>query len=271
MGVDRHFPGRLLGAAAVPPVLLGAHLRTAGAVVLAYHDIGPDGSDATSYLLPARTFRRHLDAVCRWGLHLVDLGELTRAFLEGESLDGMAAVTFDDACSGLPRYALPVLQDLGVPATVFAVSGALGATPTWAPPGTRTMTADELGDVARAGLRVGSHTRSHRDLLSLDDAALDAELVGSRTDLEDIVGRSVDHVAYPFGHHDDGVRAGARRAGYEAGFTFLNGRIDAGVDRYRLPRLTMSGGHHRVRLAYHLARPASSWPDHQLDRVAAAM
>ncbi|HUF84538.1 MAG TPA: hypothetical protein VMQ81_08110, partial [Acidimicrobiia bacterium] len=75
---------------------------------------------------------------------------------------------------------------------------------------------------------------------------------------------------YPFGHHDDGVRAVARRVGYRAGFTFLNGRVEGGLDRYRLPRLTMYEGHTRAMLAYHLARPASSWPDHQVDRVAAA-
>jgi peptidoglycan/xylan/chitin deacetylase (PgdA/CDA1 family) len=270
MGADRRIRGRLVGALAVPAVLLGARLRAAGAVVFAYHDIGPDESEATSYVLPARMFRRHLEAVRRWGLRLVDLGELTGALVEGRRLDGMVAVTFDDACSGVPQHALPILQDLGVPATVFAVSGALGADPAWAPPGTRTMTADELGELARAGLRIGSHTRNHPDLLALDEAALDSELAGSRADLEDIVGGPVDHLAYPFGHHDEHVRAAARRAGYKAGFTFLDGRVETGLDEYRLPRLTMYGGHHRVRLAYHLARPSSSWPDHQLDRVAAA-
>jgi peptidoglycan/xylan/chitin deacetylase (PgdA/CDA1 family) len=270
MGTDRRIRGRLLGACAVPAVLLGARLRTAGAVVFAYHDIGPDESEATSYVLPARMFRRHLEAVGRWGLPIVDLGELTGALVAGRRLDGMVAVTFDDACSGVPQHALPILQDLGVPATVFAVSGALGTDATWAPPGTRTMTADELGEVARAGVRIGSHTRSHPDLLTLDDAALHAELAGSRADLEDVVGGPIDHLAYPFGHHDERVRAAARRAGYQAGYTFLDGRVEPGVDRYRLPRLTMYGGHHRVRLAYHLARPSWSWPDHQLDRVAAA-
>jgi peptidoglycan/xylan/chitin deacetylase (PgdA/CDA1 family) len=255
---------------AVPAVLLGARLRTAGAVVIVYHDIGPDESDATSYLLPVRMFRRHLEAVRRWGLRFVDLGELTEALIDGRRLDGMAAVTFDDACSGVVQHALPVLQDLGVPATVFAVSNVLGASSTWAPPGTRTMTADELDEVGRAGVRIGSHTRHHPDLLALDESALDSELAGSRADLEEIVGGPVDHLAYPFGYHDERVRAAARRAGYKAGFTFLDGRVETGLDRYRLPRLTMYGGHHRVRLAYHLARPPWSWPDHQLDRVAAA-
>ncbi|MGH9048263.1 MAG: polysaccharide deacetylase family protein [Acidimicrobiia bacterium] len=270
MGRDRRVIGQLLGAAAVPALLLGARPRTAGGVVFAYHDIGPDGSDATSYLLPARMLRRHLEAVRGWGLRLVDLGELTGAVREGRPLDGMVAVTFDDACQGVTRYAIPVLHELGVPATVFAVSGVRGATPTWAPPGTRTMTTQELAEAARSGLRIGSHTRSHPDLLSLDEGALDAELAGSRADLEEVVDGRVDHLTYPFGHHDERVRAAARRAGYDAAFTFLDGRVEATLDRYRLPRLTMYGGHHRVRLAYQLARPASSWPDHQLDRVAAA-
>ncbi|MCW2816684.1 MAG: hypothetical protein JWN84_4139, partial [Nocardioides sp.] len=40
-----------------------------------------------------------------------------------------------------------------------------------------------------------------------------------------------------------------------------------GDDVLRLPRFTMGAHHGRLRLAYHLARPADSWPDHQLDRV----
>ncbi|MDP9020793.1 MAG: hypothetical protein M3N25_08325, partial [Actinomycetota bacterium] len=55
--------------------------------------------------------------------------------------------------------------------------------------------------------------------------------------------------------------------GYRAGYSFLNGRITAGLDRYRLPRITMGRGQGRPRLAYHLVRSSRSWPDTQSDAV----
>jgi hypothetical protein len=63
------------------------------------------------------------------------------------------------------------------------------------------------------------------------------------------------------------VRRAAGDAGYRAAFTFLNGRIDGRHDPFRLPRLTMGSHHSALRLAHHLGRPATSWPDTQLDAV----
>jgi peptidoglycan/xylan/chitin deacetylase (PgdA/CDA1 family) len=131
------------------------------------------------------------------------------------------------------------------------------------------MTADELADITRAGVTIGSHTLTHADLPTLDDVALRRELGDSKARLEDLAQTPVDLLAYPFGHHDARVREAAREAGYRAAFMFLNGRWTSDVDPFRVPRLTMSG-QSTPRLAYHLARPASSWPEHQLDTVMAA-
>lgn len=97
--------------------------------------------------------------------------------------------------------------------------------------------------------------------------ALRDEIAGCRDELEDLTGRPVELFAYPFSHHDPAVRDAVAAAGYAAAFTFLNGRDGAGLDRHRLPRLTMGVHQSAARLTYHLARSPGSWPDHQLDRV----
>ena len=94
-------------------------------------------------------------------------------------------------------------------------------------------------------------------------------LEGSKARLEDLTGTTVDLLAYPSGHHDPRVRAAAVAAGYRAGFTFVNGRVLPGTDPMRVPRLTMSTRQHRVRWAYQLARPPSSWTGHDADVVLA--
>jgi peptidoglycan/xylan/chitin deacetylase (PgdA/CDA1 family) len=256
--------GRALGAATALRLLVGGSLHTNGAVVFAYHDVGPEASKA-DFFVTDQMLREQLSAARDWGLEFVDLATLVDALLTGERVDGLTAVTFDDALLGVREHALPVLAELGITATVFVVADALGRDPSWYPESERVLTADELRDVVAAGHRIGSHTLTHASLPAIDDAVLRSELAGSREKLSDLTSVDVDLLAYPHGHHDPRVRNVAAQAGYRAGFTFFNGRVTDGLDPFKLPRLTMSATHTRSRLAYHLARPSWSWPDHQVD------
>jgi peptidoglycan/xylan/chitin deacetylase (PgdA/CDA1 family) len=241
----------------------------AGGLVLAYHDIGDDPANTTDYYLSPRLLRRQLQWVRDSGLRFVDLLELSERLVAGEDVDGQVAVCFDDSLAGVHHHALPVLADLGVPATVFAVSGALGCDPPWWPGARRVMTRHELEEWVAAGLGVGSHTRTHTSLPVLGGTALTDEIRGSRADLEDVTQGPVPMFAYPFGHYDPAVRAQVVDAGYLCAYSFLNGRITTGTDTFRLPRLNMWSGHRRARLAYHLARSPRSWPPHQFPEVLA--
>jgi peptidoglycan/xylan/chitin deacetylase (PgdA/CDA1 family) len=255
---------RALGAFGAARVLAGGSVQTSGAAVFAYHDIDDDPANATTYLVRPEQFRSQLLSVLSWGLTFVELGELCDRHAAGEPLDGLAALTFDDGLHGVYRCAFPVLQDLEIPATVFVVADPGSSRQAW--PGSRAMTDQELRALAESGITIGSHTLSHASLPDLDATALRHELVDSRARLADLVQHPVDLLAYPYGHHDPRVRAETRASGYRAACTFLNGRFTAAVDQYRIPRLTMSG-QSRARLAYHVSRPASSWPDHQLTTV----
>jgi peptidoglycan/xylan/chitin deacetylase (PgdA/CDA1 family) len=154
-------------------------------------------------------------------------------------------VTFDDAFRSV-RTALPRLERLGVPVTVFACSSYADDGRPLDVPELRerrrgyeddlaTMTWDELRELAARGVVVGSHTISHPHLPRLDDAALERELTESRTRLEDELGRPCRYLAYPFGDEDERVRRAARAAGYAAAFA-LPGR-DRPVDSHALPRV----------------------------------
>lgn len=251
-------PRSMLRTAAIAA---GRAVSCTGAVVLAYHDITVV---ARGYHVTARELGRHIELLRSSGLRIVPVSALIDALEAGEAVDGLAAVTFDDALLGVAELALPVLERLDAPATVFAVAERLGSEPDWTTGEQRTLTGRELADLATApGITIGSHAATHRSLPGLDDSELDAELRGARATLAAVVGAPVDLLAYPFGHHDDRVRAAARTAGYRAGFTFLNGRIEPDQDRFRLPRFTMGPHHRRLRLAHHLARVPGSWPDTQ--------
>src|SRR2546421_6518548 len=131
-------------------LLTGGKLSTAGAIVLAYHDIGDDRNDSTDYRVSPRRFRQQLRWAIEWGVQFVDLAELASAVVSGRDIDGLGSIVFDDSLVGVHHHALPVLAELGLPATIFAVSDALGSTPPWWPGSSRLMTRKEVGEAASA-------------------------------------------------------------------------------------------------------------------------
>src|SRR5690349_8469883 len=104
---------------------LARALRSDG-VVLCYHNVvadddGPENGPAvhmrrTVFERQMRWLARHYDVVA--------LDEFVARRARGTSLRGVAALTFDDGYAGVFTYAWPLLQQLGIPATVFIVAQA---------------------------------------------------------------------------------------------------------------------------------------------------
>jgi peptidoglycan/xylan/chitin deacetylase (PgdA/CDA1 family) len=218
------------------------------ALVLCYHAISEDWPHALSVGL--ETFEQQLTALLRRGFRPAPAAELLRN--GGRILH----VTFDDAFRSVDR-AVPVLERLGVPSTVFACSGlADGGTPLTVPElaaqvesypdGRATMDWDALRDLAERGVEIGSHTVSHPHLPRLSDAELQRELRESRERIADELRRPCRYLAYPFGDEDPRVWSGAAAAGYDAAFA-LPGRDDR-IERFALPRVGVYRKDSRLRL-----------------------
>ena len=121
---------------------------------------------------------------------------------------------------------------------------------------------EELVRMDPSVVTIGSHTLTHPILPSIDDAALEREIVDSRRVLEQRLGRTVDLFCYPNGSLDPRVQAVVARA-YRAAVTTEYGFVES-----RAPTCT---GLHRIpcAAASALARVA---PSHRpgLDERAAA-
>lgn len=246
---------------------LAGRAADAGGIVLGYHDVVQDVTGHNEWVVDQASLRNQVIQLRRLGFDIVPLPTIVDALAAGSNADHMAAITFDDALIGVSTLAAPTLAELDAPATVFVVADALGQSPAWWPGAQPVMGETALAELAAAGWTVGAHTRTHASLPTLDADGARDEIAGSRRRIEDLLGIDVDLLAYPFGHYTVETTTLAREAGFRAAFTFLNGRVSAADDLFRLPRLTMGTHMSGVRLAYHAARRADSWPDHQLDQV----
>ena len=156
------------------------------------------------------------------------------------------AITIDDGASCCYERALPILAESGFPATVFVISGLVGADNEWmvaeGHPRRRMLTRAELVALDRAGIEIGSHAHSHVRLgRSLDDA-IAAEVGNSKAHLEDMLSKSVRFFAYPYGSFDARVRDAVELAGYRAACSTIQGKNWAGTDPFVLRRVSVEGG-----------------------------
>lgn len=161
-------------------------------------------------------------------------------------------VTFDDAFRSAAGV-FPALERMGVPIGLFVCTGyARDGAPLTIPElatdeldELATMTWDELRDLVRRGAEVGSHTVSHPHLPELSDADIRRELSESKQEIETELGRPCLELAYPYGEHDERVRAAARTAGYERAYALAG----PPGDPFAAPRLDLYRRHTPVRAA----------------------
>jgi peptidoglycan/xylan/chitin deacetylase (PgdA/CDA1 family) len=88
------------------------------------------------------------------------------------------------------------------------------------------MTWDHVRALAKMGMDIESHTRSHRVLQSVPVAELQQELQGAREELERQVQRPVRALAYPVGRPiaaESRLRDAVHSAGYQLGFSNASG------------------------------------------------
>ncbi len=217
--------------------------------VLMYHRVGEAINDVErKYCVGPRRFAAHMRALAAHGLRACGADEFF-AWLDGEHPlpANRFVLTFDDGFRGVYEHALPVLTELGWPATMFLVTAHIGGRDDWTirdDPSRRThplLARGEIAEMSRHGFAFQSHTRHHHDLTTIDDVMLRDELAGARADLEDLLGAAVPYLAYPFGRHDERVVAAARAAGYRAAFSVQPGFNRRQIDRFRIRRLDVFG------------------------------
>lgn len=219
---------------------------TRGPVILAYHAVGTDDEPASRFVVPRRTFARQMRWLRARGYTMLSLGDYLAMRREHRlSPQRSVIVTFDDAYVDTAAVAHPILVRLGIPATVFVVTGKVGGTNDWsAEPALvdRPLLGwDAIRGLAARGMTIGAHGRTHADLTDLAPDRLPGEIGGSLADLERELGSPPIAFAYPYGRSDRAVRAAVLEAGFAVGLTTEPRPSGPSESDLALPRMEVYG------------------------------
>lgn len=141
-------------------------------------------------------------------------------------------ISFDDGNASDHAVALPRLLERRLRAEFFVLSGRIGQT--------GSLSAEQIRDLAAAGMGVGSHGIAHRNWREIGAAELEAEVSRSRRAIETVVGAAVTTAGIPFGSYDARVLSALRRAGYDAAYSSDRGPMDP--QAFLRPRTSVTAG-----------------------------
>jgi len=220
--------------------------------IMTYHSL--DGSGSVLSTVPS-AFREQMSSLARRGFVGIGLGRLLEGWAGRATLPERPVVlTFDDGYRNFLEHAWPTLEELRFGATIFVVAGLCGKTNDWpnqAPdiPRLPLLGWDELASLSGAGFEIGSHTLSHPRLTRTPLPDARREIVDSKKELEDRLGKPVETFAYPFGL-TDAASVEIARAHYRGACSTAMGVARRDDDLHLLPRI--DAYYLRGRLAFRL-------------------
>jgi peptidoglycan/xylan/chitin deacetylase (PgdA/CDA1 family) len=215
--------------------------------ILMYHMVAEPRSEAERrFAIPPRRFASHMAALTAKGYVPVSLAEVQAHLRDGQALPERAvAVTLDDGFADNYTDALPILQQQGIAATVFVAVDTVGRENRWMGSNgwpTRPMLDwGQIREMHSAGIGIGSHTRSHPRLSSLDRESARAEIREAKQILEDKLGTAVEHFAYPYGDWCGETVELVREAGHTLACSTRSGFNRRDVDPLLLRRIEVYG------------------------------
>lgn len=185
--------------------------------VLAFHKLSDRLTFGSTNYSPKR-FERLLALLRNDGWDL-NAGERSSATRDTRSL----YLTFDDAYQHLLDVLPPLMQRFKFRPLVFVPTSLIGRSNRWdyshALHPMEHLNRASIRQLSELGVRFGSHGHSHSDLTAVAPDRLNNELLFSKATLEDLIGRRVTAVSYPFGRCNEAVLQTAAEAGYEEGYT----------------------------------------------------
>jgi len=226
-------PAKRVAPPPPPTVVHGPH--DSAVPILMYHVLGvpPAGAPYPDLYVKPSDLAGQMQWLAQRGYHAVTLGQVFRYWHSGIALPAKPiVVSFDDGYLSDYTVAMPTLRRHGWPGVLSLIVDNVR-------PG--DLTALQVRRLIAAGWEIDSHTITHADVTTLDQAGLQREIGQARTDLQRMFHQPVDFFCYPAGQYDAAAIAEVQAAGY-LGATTVNPGLARPSDPFTLNRIRIDYG-----------------------------
>ncbi|MCK4824272.1 polysaccharide deacetylase family protein, partial [bacterium] len=216
--------------------------------ILMYHKISKDAP--TAWWVRTRDFRRQIREVKRAGYKTIRLKDIYDHKSKKASLPfHPIVVSFDDGYYNFLTDAFPILEEYGFTATLFIITDRIADNEagrmdnSWDQESESKYRAEhliwpEIQWLAKKGMEIGSHTRTHPNLTRLKKPDFEKEIKESKAIIEDKLGVPVESFCYPGGKRNALIVEAVRDAGYKGAVTTYPGIENSEkMDLFNLKRI----------------------------------
>jgi peptidoglycan/xylan/chitin deacetylase (PgdA/CDA1 family) len=236
----------------------------ASVIVLLYHQFTASGVHAPpkmQWTMNVDVFAAEMKYIHDNGYHVIPMSDLIK-FLHHEIglPPNSVVITIDDGYKSAVVYAAPILKQYGYPWTFFIYPDFVTVAE-----GKGAVSWNDLLALQADGVDIESHSMTHPQLpkhtqkwkgsvhaLSPEeyDEWLTNETLGSKTELEQKLGKPILAFAYPYGAYNKEVEAKTIAAGYQYIFTVADNPVRSTTDPHSIGRYTITQGVEKNFAAY---------------------
>lgn len=198
--------------------------------VLMYHAVSDDMWGIDELFVSPANMRAQLQYLVDNGYDPIFFSDLSHI----EDYDRPIILTFDDGYDDNYNYLYPMLQEFGVKATIFVITGMMGDE--------HYFTAEQAKEMSDSGLvDIQSHTVDHDELGTLSYEAQQYQLSQSRLEIARITKRIPYVLAYPSGSYNSNTLTLGPEY-YQFGLRMNGGDwyVSTGADNYEVTRTYVS-------------------------------
>ncbi len=210
--------------------------------ILLYHSVSVNPpSWVAPFSVSPVTFAAHLDEIVSSGRQPLTVSQYVDGLTGREDLPSRPVlITVDDGFADFGTYALPALTERSLPSTLYVTTGALSDQKQEAvlPPAPMLASTDLIG-LEAAGVEIGAHTHTHRQLDLLPWRMVADEAARSSSILSTVLGHRIRSFAYPHGYWSGSVRRLVGQAGFDSSCTVGETLACDRDHPLALPRLTV--------------------------------
>ncbi len=210
------------------------------ATILLYHHVAVDTPPSTT--ISPDDFRAHLEYLRNNEFNVLPLNEIVESLRQQQSIpDKSVAITFDDGYLSIYETAFPMLQEFGMPFTLFVSTDPIDQGLS------NYMSWQQIREMSDAGVIIANHLLSHPHMLERlanesDEerlARIRGELLQAEALIEEHTAQNHRYLAYTYGEFDLPIKDMLAAENF-TGFAQNSGAIGWDSDFLALPRFPLA-------------------------------